>query len=201
MIAAIIRGEQTRAGVDAGCAARSYPFVWRVSAKDAAPSPMAGAHHIADSGRLRKGPPDAWRAYFRQVLRPSASFFNAGLGAWFARAEINSAFLTNRRTHIYDSYPEERLPSGRILHYGLVLSAVKKCWATGSALSLKMFHNAVGGDQPVGLLRLFEKRFRHHHRGCCEPRPAHGYPLFQASGSPLAGVTGRRELLELLAVH
>jgi MtN3 and saliva related transmembrane protein len=53
--------------------------------------------------------------------------------------KINSAFLTNRRTHIYDSYPEERLPSGRILHYGLVLSAVKKCWATGSALSLKMF--------------------------------------------------------------
>ncbi len=73
---------------------------------------------------------------------------------------------------------------------------LKKCWATGSAgdLSLKMFIT-LRRDWPMGRLRLFEKRFRHHHRECCEPRPAHGHPVLQASGPRLACVNrpeGRR---------
>ena len=64
---------------------------------------------------------------------------------------------------------------------------LKKCWTTGSAedLSLTDVYNAVCRGWPMGRLRLFEKRFRHHHRERCEPRPAHGHSVLQAPGAAL----------------
>jgi hypothetical protein len=77
-----------------------------------------------------------------------------------------------------------------ILHYGLVLSAAKEVLGDGFGWRsvVEDVHNAVRRGWPMGRLRLFKKRFRHHHRECCEPRPAHGHPVLQAPGPRFAGV-------------
>ena len=49
--------------------------------------------------------------------------------------------------------------AARILHYGFVLSAAKEVLGDrfGWGFVVDDVHNAIGGDRPVGRLRLFEK--------------------------------------------
>jgi hypothetical protein len=123
---------------------------------------------------------------------------NAGSHAWFARVKIKTGFLTNRRTHIgqwflpqaqstaFDGLHHSDWFCGGILHYRLVLSAAKEMLGNGFGWGsvVEDVYNAGRRCWPMGRIRFFEKRFRHHHRERCESRPAHGHSVLQAPGPP-----------------